>query len=47
MPVREMTIFSEQYNFTITLLLLGHRDRYVQFEPDLEEDTYDRFMRQQ
>ena len=42
--VREMTIFSEQYDFTITLLLLEDRDRYVQLEPDPEEDTYDRFM---
>jgi IrrE N-terminal-like domain len=45
--VREMTIFSEQYDFTITLLLLEDRDRYVQLEPDPEEDTYDRFMRRQ
>jgi hypothetical protein len=43
--VREMTVFSEQYDFTISLLLLEDRDRYVQLEPDPEEDTYDRFMR--
>ncbi len=41
--VREMTIFSDQYDFTITLLLLEDRDRYMQLEPDPEEDTYDRF----
>ena len=41
--VREMTIFSEQYDFTITVLLLEDRDRYFQLEPDPEEDTYDRF----
>jgi hypothetical protein len=41
--VREMTIFSEQYDFTISLLLLEDRDRYFQLEPDPEEDTYDRF----
>ncbi len=41
--VREMTIFSEQYEFAITLLLLEDRDRYFQLEPDPEEDTYDRF----
>jgi hypothetical protein len=45
--VREMTIFSEQYDFTVSLLLLDDRDRYIQLEPDPEEDTYDRFMRQQ
>jgi hypothetical protein len=45
--VREMTIFSEQYDFTITLLLLGDRDRYIQLEPDPEEDTYDRFIGRQ
>jgi hypothetical protein len=45
--VREMTIFSEQYDFTVSLLLLEDRDRYLQLEPDPEEDTYDRFMRQQ
>ena len=40
--VREMTIFSEQYDFTITLLLLGDRDRYIQLEPDPEESALDR-----
>lgn len=44
--VREMTIFSEQYNFTISLLLLEDRDRYFQLESDPEEDTYDRFTSQ-
>ena len=41
-----MTIFSEQYDFIITLLLLENRDRYIQLEPDPEEDTLDRFARQ-
>lgn len=41
---REMTIFSEQYDFTITLLLLEDRDGYVPLEVDDEVDTYDRFM---
>jgi hypothetical protein len=45
--VREMTIFSEQYDFTITLLLLEDRDRYIPIEPDPEEDTYEQFMRRQ
>jgi hypothetical protein len=43
-PVREMTIFSEQYDFTITLLLLKNRERYVPVEPAIE-DTFDRFSR--
>lgn len=43
--VREMTIFSEQYDFTISLLLLQDRDRYTPLDPEAEEDTYDRFMR--
>jgi hypothetical protein len=42
--VREMTIFSEQYDFTISLLLLEDRDRYVQLDPDQEEDIYDHFL---
>ena len=46
--VREMTIFSEQYDFTITLLLLGDRGPYLRLaDPDREEDTYDRFRRPQ
>jgi hypothetical protein len=44
--VRELTIFSEQYDFAITLLLLEDRDRYFQLDPGPEEDTYDRFMNQ-
>jgi hypothetical protein len=37
--VQEMTIFSEQYDFAITLLLLEDRDQYTYFEPETEEDT--------
>jgi hypothetical protein len=44
--VREMTIFSEQYDFIVTLLLLEDRDRYFPLKPDPEEDTYDRFTSQ-
>jgi hypothetical protein len=44
--VREMTIFPEQYDFTITLLLLEDRGRYVQLEPDPDKDTYDWFSKQ-
>lgn len=37
--VQEMTIFSEQYDFAITLLLLEDRDQYTYLEPEIEEDT--------
>jgi hypothetical protein len=40
----EMTIFSEQYDFAITLLLLKNPDRYIQIEPDSVGDTYDRLV---
>ena len=43
---REMTIFSEQYDFTISLLLLEDRDRYMPLDAEPEEDTYDRFAGQ-
>ena len=43
-PVREMTIISEQYDFTISLLLMEDRDRYV-LRGEAEEDTFDRFTR--
>jgi len=42
--VREMTVFAEQYDFVITLLLLSNDVRYDQFETEGEEDTYDRFV---
>jgi hypothetical protein len=37
--VREMTIFSEQYDFTITLFLLEDRYQYMRPEYDLAADT--------
>ncbi|GAN82187.1 ImmA/IrrE family metallo-endopeptidase [Acidocella aminolytica] len=43
-PVREMTIFSEQYNFAITLLLLEDRKYYDTTEIEREPDLYDRFI---
>lgn len=43
-PLREMTIFSEQYDFTITLLILGDRDRYLPIEPT-NQDTFDHLGR--
>ena len=42
-PVREMTIFAEQYDFAVTLLLLENRDGYVQLDREPEEDVFDRF----
>ena len=45
-PVREMTIFAEQYDFAVTLLLLENRDSYMQLDREPEEDVYDRFTSQ-
>lgn len=39
-----MTIFSEQYDFAISLLLLENRDRYISLEEEPQEDTYDRIV---
>jgi hypothetical protein len=41
--VREMTIFSEQYDFVVTLLLLENRERWMALDAEAEEDVYDRF----
>jgi hypothetical protein len=41
---REMTVFADQYNFIVTLLLLSNEIRYDRFESDLEQDTYERFL---
>jgi hypothetical protein len=45
-PAREMTIFAEQYDFAVTLLLLENRDSYTQLDREPEEDVYDRFTSQ-
>ncbi len=42
-PVREMTIFAEQYDFAVTLLLLENQYRYTQLDREPEEDVFDRF----
>jgi hypothetical protein len=42
-PVREMTIFTEQYDFAVTLLLLENQYRYTQLDREPEEDVFDRF----
>jgi len=44
-PVREMTIFAEQYDFAVTLLLLEDRCGYTQLDEESEEDVYDRLSR--
>lgn len=41
-PVREMTIFAEQYDFAISLLLLGDERPWRWREAPAESDTYDR-----
>ncbi|MET3649830.1 ImmA/IrrE family metallo-endopeptidase [Phyllobacterium ifriqiyense] len=41
--VHEMTIFSEQYDFAISLLTLEDRERF-ELDEELLSDTYDRFV---
>ena len=41
---REMTIFAEQYDFVVTLLLLSNDVRYGPLEVDTAQDTYDRLV---
>ena len=43
-PVREMTIFSEQYDFVITLLLLEDTKSFVIDEAEPELDAYDKMI---
>jgi hypothetical protein len=45
-PVREMTIFAEQYDFAVTLLLLENEYRYSLLDREPEEDVFDRFSSQ-
>jgi hypothetical protein len=45
-PVCEMTIFAEQYDFAVTLLLLENRYGYVQLDREPVEHVYDRFTSQ-
>lgn len=42
-PVREMTVFAEQYDFVISLLMLEDRAGY-QYREENVVDTYDAFM---
>jgi hypothetical protein len=41
--VREMTVFADQYDFAVTLLLLSNDVQYQQFDAEPGQDTYDRF----
>lgn len=43
-PVREMTVFAEQYDFAISLLLLDDTAPFAGTEEEIEPDTYDRFV---
>jgi hypothetical protein len=45
-PVREMTIFAEQYDFAVTLLLLENQYRYAQLDRETGEYVFDRFSSQ-
>jgi hypothetical protein len=41
-PVREMTIFAEQYDFAISLLLLDEATTFAVLDEEPEMDTYDK-----
>lgn len=43
-PVREMTVFAEQYDFTISLLLLEDSVPFADLEEEAEMDTYEKFV---
>ena len=43
---REMVVFSEQYDFVISLLLLADHTPYCEIEEEPIEDMYDRFLGQ-
>ncbi|MGE3990130.1 MAG: hypothetical protein AB7F49_19610, partial [Pseudorhodoplanes sp.] len=42
--VREMTVFADQYDFAVTLLMLGDNYEPRWQEEPVDEDTYDRFL---
>jgi hypothetical protein len=43
-PVREMTVFAEHYDFSISLLLLEDATPFREFDADPESDTYDKMV---
>lgn len=46
-PVREMTVFAEQYDFAISLISLDDAEKFVAFDDDEVMDAYDQMMRRQ
>jgi hypothetical protein len=46
-PSREMTIYAEQHDFALSLLLLDDSAPYTLFEDAAEPDTYDKVMPEQ
>lgn len=43
-PVREMTVFAEQYDFAISLLLLDDARRFISHDSEEEQDAYERMV---
>jgi hypothetical protein len=43
-PVREMTVFAEQYDFAISLLLLDDARPFASFEAEDEPDVFDKMV---
>ncbi len=43
-PVREMTVFAEQYDFSISLLLLDDARPFTAFGSESEPDTFDKMV---
>jgi IrrE N-terminal-like domain len=46
-PVREMTLFAEQHDFALSLLMLGDSAPLISYEDETELDTYDKMMPKQ
>jgi hypothetical protein len=45
--VREMTIFAEQHDFALSLLILDDSAPFIAFEAEPEPDTYEKIMPEQ
>ncbi len=43
-PAREMTVFAEQYDFAISLLLLDDTAPFASFDEEAEPDTYEKMV---
>ena len=44
-PCKEHVLFSQKYDFTMSLLHFNDAPERVQLEEEVEEDTYERMMR--